>query len=780
LPAQAARARVEFSADGRVLLALVNGTPTAGWPVSDTPERRLFDGHTRGAPAVVFSPDSRRLVSVSKDRTVRIWDAATGQTLRTLTGHPGEIEAGAFNPDGSLLATGDLGGTIRVWGVECGDLLAEVRPGGSIWRLQFSPAGEYLAAGGEHVFAWKVQRAPGRVTLERFCKLASPTTRPDVIDLAVRPGGAELVYLDRSGRLFSHDLAHADGPRFIGSAQVALRSLHFTPGGDRLTFSTPGGALGLWDWAEKTSVDTHQRAESIALSADGRWAAVAGAEQRVIVVDLTSGREVLALPSEESDIWSITWAPDGTRLAVGLSDGRVALWDLEQVRGRLGEFGFAAPSTARADGAPPPAPVPALDQMMRLNQLRAESDRAHRLAAAARDAGDLAGERDHLVTALKLDERLVEAAPDTASQRNRLSWTHGALAHVLGQLGETGLALTHLDTADGLLKRLTLDDPGNPEYRRLRASHLATQSRVLERGGRKTEAIEAARQAAAGREELAADPGSPNDRDQLGVAYHNLGWALARAGKPAEAEQWYKKTLASREQLAHDLPALAQGTRFRASKGGTLLNLGVLRAQARDAAGAVKVLGEAAPILAGLADEFPTNAAYASSVGRSLDWLGTQLRDVGRLDESAQQLREAARRQRAALALRPKDAMIRMYCCNHLAQLAVTLQRMSRPAEAAEALREIPVLSPDNPDELLRAARLLARSATLSEQDSGPPCGLGLALARVYAGEAIGLARRAAAKGLTDVTPLLSDPDFDPVREHDEFRQLLEELMARR
>src|SRR5437588_7611405 len=31
LPAPAAGARVEFSADGRVLLAVANGTPVAGW-----------------------------------------------------------------------------------------------------------------------------------------------------------------------------------------------------------------------------------------------------------------------------------------------------------------------------------------------------------------------------------------------------------------------------------------------------------------------------------------------------------------------------------------------------------------------------------------------------------------------------------------------------------------------------------------------------------------------------------------------------------------------------
>src|SRR5262249_41314235 len=59
-PTPEANAHVEFSADGRVLLAIANGTPVAGWPVSDTPERRVFDGHAQGVPAVAFSPDGQQ------------------------------------------------------------------------------------------------------------------------------------------------------------------------------------------------------------------------------------------------------------------------------------------------------------------------------------------------------------------------------------------------------------------------------------------------------------------------------------------------------------------------------------------------------------------------------------------------------------------------------------------------------------------------------------------------------------------------------------------------
>src|SRR5262249_18907891 len=157
------RARLEFSSDGLVLLAVRNGTIVAGWPVRDTPERHVLDRHSGGVPALAFSPDGRRLASVSKDRVVQVWDVATERVLHALSGHAGEIEAVAFNSDGWLLATGDFAGTVRVWNAETGDLLADARNGelpGQVWRLQFGAGGEYLAAAGSGgVIAWTVRAA---------------------------------------------------------------------------------------------------------------------------------------------------------------------------------------------------------------------------------------------------------------------------------------------------------------------------------------------------------------------------------------------------------------------------------------------------------------------------------------------------------------------------------------------------------------------------------------------------------------------------------------------
>jgi tetratricopeptide (TPR) repeat protein len=380
--------------------------------------------------------------------------------------------------------------------------------------------------------------------------------------------------------------------------------------------------------------------------------------------------------------------------------------------------------------------------------MRDEAERARSLATAAQDAGDHAAQRDQLLTALELYKRLAETVPDVPGHRQRVAWTHITLARPLAHLRDTEAALAHLDSAGELLKRLTVDDPGNPEYRRCRAYELGMRRYVLGWARRLAEAVDAARQAVAVRKELAADPGTPSDRSQLVSAYLNLGLELSKAGQKAEAERWYNAALAEGDAVAHDHPTEAEDPLFRSYRGTTLHHLGVLRTQAGDKVGAVKLFREAAAIRARLADDFPQNVEYASDAGLTLDWLGGEHWHLDQLEEAAQRFREAAQRQRAALSLRPTDLGIRNLCRRHLALLAATLLRLGRPADAADAIRELPRLAPDDPAVLLRAARLLLGCAAAAARRPA-----GLVPAWGYAVEAAALVQVAVAKASAIAPP---------------------------
>jgi serine/threonine protein kinase/WD40 repeat protein len=355
-------ARGEFSADGSALLAVVNGKAVDGWRVSDTPERRVFDTGAQvfgnidsvgfGVPSVAFAPDGRRLVSVSKDKQVRVWDTKEGKnTTDRWLGSAAEPESVAFSPDGSRFVTGDFGGNILVWATSSQKLLArygDPTPG-QLWRVRYSPKGDRIAAAGARgVGVWRIdETAKGGAELPLIRQFIPLSAEKRVIDVAFRPGGSEVVFLTEVGNLYALDLASEDPPRLLlRGIRGAIRSLEFDPTGNRLALITGANSFGLYHWREQRLTDSGHRAESLALSADGRWAALAKPDQHIAIIEVATGTEILALPPEGSDIWCVAWSADGTRVAAGLSDGRVAVWNLDEVRARLEEFHTIIPSTA--------------------------------------------------------------------------------------------------------------------------------------------------------------------------------------------------------------------------------------------------------------------------------------------------------------------------------------------------------------------------------------------------------------------------------------------------
>jgi hypothetical protein len=55
---------------------------------------------------------------------------------------------------------------------------------------------------------------------------------------------------------------------------------------------------------------------------------------------MVHGKPDLVLPETRNSIWSMTWIPGQTRLAVGTSDGELVIWNLGRVRSNLGALGL--------------------------------------------------------------------------------------------------------------------------------------------------------------------------------------------------------------------------------------------------------------------------------------------------------------------------------------------------------------------------------------------------------------------------------------------------------
>jgi WD40 repeat protein len=61
----------------------------------------------------------------------------------------------------------------------------------------------------------------------------------------------------------------------------------------------------------------------------------------VTLWDVKARAFLLALPEERVPVQSLAWSPHGERLAVGLFDGSLAIWDVPRVREQLAGLGLA-------------------------------------------------------------------------------------------------------------------------------------------------------------------------------------------------------------------------------------------------------------------------------------------------------------------------------------------------------------------------------------------------------------------------------------------------------
>jgi WD40 repeat protein len=335
--------RIAFGRDGRMLAGATYDTLSL-WDLAGARERLGLSGHDGGVPALAFSPRSALLATAGKDdKTVRIWDAAAGRLVRALP-HSADVQACRFSPDGRLLATGSMdGGPLRVWETSH---WTEIRlpiftaRGTYTTALAFSRDGSLMAASGGAIRVWRVARdAAENVALEPIFQ--APTNRG--LCVAFGHDGQYAAYVEADTHIKVRDLAGARDMPFSGpDLMLGWHSLAFRSNRE-LLYTSASGQAEVWD------VAANQRVRSIgapgtfgsfhiAVSPDGRWLAAESTPWSVSIVDLNTGEIRFTLRPERNPIWSLAWSGDAQRLAVGLSDGGVAVWDLREVQRLLAEL----------------------------------------------------------------------------------------------------------------------------------------------------------------------------------------------------------------------------------------------------------------------------------------------------------------------------------------------------------------------------------------------------------------------------------------------------------
>lgn len=327
-----------FSTDSRILIILAP-PEVYRWNLSfpSQSDTLRLEGLGRARPRLsILAKDGQTLAALTEDEQIRVWDLSTGQSHGMATGFTEPITTLKFSSDSRWVAT--VGSyfqlhKVRLWDVVQRRLVATLQGEEPITGIAFTRDGRSLLVGmhclvGENcsVYTWDLN-SPQDIVLRK--------------DTSLPTGVATVIEDVNSLPLVRQFLERTDG------TSVTVESLELSSDGRILALAI-GGIILLWDMETRTPLhllEGHTAGVAdMAFSSDGKLlasSAIAG-DSQVRLWDIEQGQQVRSVSAPSPPDYSLTFSPDGHRLALGRAafspDGKllavagngIRLWDLRQ------------------------------------------------------------------------------------------------------------------------------------------------------------------------------------------------------------------------------------------------------------------------------------------------------------------------------------------------------------------------------------------------------------------------------------------------------------------
>jgi serine/threonine-protein kinase len=385
------------------------------------------------------------------------------------------------------------------------------------------------------------------------------------------------------------------------------------------------------------------------------------------------------------------------------------------------------------------------------------------------------GTKERALSALRqaqaIQRRLAES-PGAAAARFALSDTYNAIAAAQLERGDLPGALGDFEAARNLRAELVRENPEEPQYLRKLANSHNNVAVVQAHLGNRAAAIAEYQRANEARAELdRAHPGVTQFRRDLAQGYYNLGLFHLQNDEAEEALASYRRALGAFEALVElDDKSIA----FRREL--LLTQCAIAEAEATlERTGAALASFEAARQTAeAMVRANPLLLELRAAQGRVYLGLGRLKRSAGIHTEAVAWLEKSRAVHEQLLAEEPSTSRYLEGVTTTLDELARVERERGQPARAADLLLERRKLSEGSAAELYRAASQLALTVAAIDLGDFELSDADRELRHSLIQQTLESLRAALSAGYKDLAALRQDPDFESVREHPDFKRLVD------
>ncbi|MFG6097366.1 NB-ARC domain-containing protein [Leptothoe sp. ISB3NOV94-8A] len=321
---------IDFSSDGKTLAISGLESIIELWAIDQKKCVRALEGNSHGSSFVKFTSDGEKLISSCLDKTTRLWDVRTGRCLKVID----KETAIALSQDHYFLVTcqDNINDSIvRIWDLNRNKCVVSFEDPGTNINAIFNPECNLLITTNEFCLIQIREVKTGNVltSIQGYENYVSSISFSDFSDFIACGYANGKIKIWKTPKYIPHQAIQAH--------KALVRNLVFNPNREKLISFGFDKSIKFW------STDTWKCLKSLPLTAkpygcyslnqkiyahDGGSLEEPGIST-IEVWNLFEGQHLRTLKMELGGVWDMSLSSDGDRLAIGVKNRVINIFDLK-------------------------------------------------------------------------------------------------------------------------------------------------------------------------------------------------------------------------------------------------------------------------------------------------------------------------------------------------------------------------------------------------------------------------------------------------------------------